>query len=74
MKTFSTIFFQDGDVWIGKALDLPGAVTQGKTLDEAKTNLEEAIVLVWETMQELNRRNLPRDKKVYRENIELALK
>ena len=40
---YSAVFFQDGKWWVGIAEDLPGAHTQGKTLEEARENLKEAI-------------------------------
>ena len=33
--TFTTVFEQDGDWWIGYVEELPGANTQGATLEEA---------------------------------------
>ncbi|MHB8231752.1 MAG: type II toxin-antitoxin system HicB family antitoxin [bacterium] len=39
-------FIKDGDWWIGYSEDVPGALTQGKTLEEAKENLIDAIQLM----------------------------
>ncbi len=36
--------------------ELPGANTQGKTLDEARQNLEEAVTMVLDANRELTRR------------------
>jgi len=32
---FTGVFFKDGDWWVAYAEELPGANTQGETLDEA---------------------------------------
>ena len=39
-------FVKDGDWWIGYSEDVPGALTQGKTIEEAKENLIDAIQLI----------------------------
>ena len=39
--------------YIGFVEELPGANTQGETLEETKANLEEAIELVMETNRQL---------------------
>ncbi len=38
--------------------ELPGANTQGATLDEARTNLQEAVELVLEANRELSEQSL----------------
>jgi predicted RNase H-like HicB family nuclease len=43
---------RDGDWWVGYIQELPGANTQGKTIDEARENLKEAISLVVEANRE----------------------
>ena len=49
MKIKLTAVFQSvPEGFIGFVEELPGANTQGKTLDEARINLEEAIELVLE--------------------------
>ncbi len=45
---FTAVFEKEGDWWIGYVEELPGANTQGKTLDEARENLKEAVVMVIE--------------------------
>jgi predicted RNase H-like HicB family nuclease len=51
--TFTAVFRQRGDWWIGYIEELPGANTQGRTLEEARENLKEAVQLVIETNREL---------------------
>lgn len=52
---FSAVFEKRDKFWIGFVEELPGANTQGETLEEARENLMEAIKLVIETNQELSR-------------------
>jgi predicted RNase H-like HicB family nuclease len=55
--TFTAVFEQDGDWWVGYVEELPGANTQGATLDEARENLKEAVALIIEANRELAQRN-----------------
>ena len=48
-RTFTGVFERAGDWYIGYVEELPGANTQGKTIDEARENLREAIQLIVET-------------------------
>lgn len=50
---YTAVFEQVGDWWMAFAEELPGANSQGKTLDEARENLKEAIQLVLEANREL---------------------
>ena len=45
---FTAVFEQDGERWIGFVEELPGANTQGSTIEEARENLKEAVALVLE--------------------------
>jgi predicted RNase H-like HicB family nuclease len=56
MATLTAVFQQDGDWWVGYVEELPGANTQGATLEEARENLKEAVQLILETNRELARR------------------
>ncbi|MDY6877547.1 MAG: type II toxin-antitoxin system HicB family antitoxin [Chloroflexota bacterium] len=40
---FTAVFERVDDWWIGYVEELPGANTQGKTLDEARESLKEAV-------------------------------
>lgn len=57
--------------YVGFVEELPGANTQGKTLDEARENLEEAIRLVLEANRLLSEKDL-RHEDVIREDIPLS--
>ena len=47
----NAVFQQTEDWWIAYIEELPGVNTQGKTLEEARTNLDEAL----HEMLEINR-------------------
>ena len=46
MGTLTAVFEQDGEWWVGSVEALPGALSQGRTLDEARENLREAVRLI----------------------------
>jgi len=45
-RTFTAVFEQKPTCWIGWIEELPGAHTQGATLEDARENLKEAPRLV----------------------------
>ncbi len=45
---FNAVFERDGDWYIGYCLEIPGANGQGKTLEECRDSLREAINLILE--------------------------
>lgn len=49
------VFEQVPEGYIGWVAELPGANTQGSTLDETRANLEEAIELILEANRVLSR-------------------
>lgn len=51
--TLTTVFQKVPEGYIGYVEELPGANTQGDTLEEARENLEEAIELVLEANRQL---------------------
>jgi predicted RNase H-like HicB family nuclease len=67
-NTFTAVFEQDGEWWIGYIEELPGANTQGRTLDEARENLKEAISLILDANRELAERDIV-GKQVVKEKI-----
>jgi predicted RNase H-like HicB family nuclease len=54
----TAVFVEVPEGYIGFVEELPGANTQGATLDEARANLEEAAALVLEANCELAREAL----------------
>lgn len=55
---FSAVFKKVPEGYIGFVEELPGANTQGKTLEEAKANLQEAIMMTLEANRVLAKRDL----------------
>jgi predicted RNase H-like HicB family nuclease len=53
MGKFTRVYVKVSEGFIGYVLELPGANTQGETLEETKSNLEEAIDLVLDANKEL---------------------
>ncbi|MBW1911423.1 MAG: type II toxin-antitoxin system HicB family antitoxin [Deltaproteobacteria bacterium] len=39
----NAVFVKDGEWWVAWTDDVPGAMTQGKTIEEARENLVDAI-------------------------------
>jgi predicted RNase H-like HicB family nuclease len=48
---------EDGGGYVAYAEELPGAITQGETLEEARNNLRDAIELLLEANRALAREN-----------------
>jgi predicted RNase H-like HicB family nuclease len=46
LKTYNATFLKREKWWVGWTEDVPGALTQGRTLSEAKSNLRDAIRLM----------------------------
>jgi predicted RNase H-like HicB family nuclease len=67
-NTFTAIFEQDGPWWIGYVEELPGANSQGATLDEVREHLKEAIQLILEENREQSRQQIA-GRSVVRESI-----
>jgi len=65
---FTAVFEQVNEWWIGYVEELPGANTQGKTLEETRENLKEAVQLIIEANRELAQRETA-GKQVIREEL-----
>lgn len=71
MEQFTAVFERgDGDWWIAYVEELPGANTQGKTLEEARENLREAVHLTIEANREISRKETG-DQGVIREPLDV---
>ena len=67
---YTAVFMKVPEGYIGLVEELPGANTQGKTLEDAKANLQEAILMTLEANRVLAEESLaemPED--VIRESI-----
>jgi len=67
----TAVFKKVPEGYIGWVEELPGANTQGKTLEEARENLQEAIRLVFEANRELAETDL-QDEHVLKESVSVA--
>jgi predicted RNase H-like HicB family nuclease len=71
-NSFTAVFEKTKDWWIAFVEELPGANTQGKTIEEARENLKEAVELILKSNRELSKRELV-GKQVIREELKIAL-
>ena len=67
---FTAVYQKSGDWWAAYIEEVPGVNTQGATIEEARENLREALVMVLEANRELARREEPPD--CIREKLALA--
>jgi len=67
---FTAIYMQVPEGYIAFVEELPGANTQGDTLDEARGNLREAVEMVLKANRELAEKSLA-GQNVTRESFEL---
>ena len=58
---FTAIMEQDGDWFVAYCPEIPGANGQGRTKDEAKRSLAEAIELILEDRRQDGLRGVPED-------------
>ena len=68
MDAFTAVFEQDGEWWVGSVEELPGALTQGRTLDEAREHLRDAVHEVLEANRLVAQRERA-DRPVVREPL-----
>ena len=53
MMRYAVVFEKAATNWAAYVPDLPGCITTGRTLEETKRNMREAIQLQLETMSEV---------------------
>jgi len=58
---FTAVIEQDGEWYIAYCPEIPGANGQGKTKDEARENLADAIALILQDRREDGLRGVPQD-------------
>lgn len=56
--TLTAVYMKVPEGYIAFVEELPGANTQGKTLEEARTNLEEAVSMVLDANRQLSEQAL----------------
>ena len=72
MQKFTAVFEREGEWWIGYVEELPGVNTQGRTLEEVRESLKEAVQLISEATRQLARREIE-GKSVIREELIVAV-
>ncbi len=71
MEKFTAVFERgENGWWVASCLEVPEAITQGKTIEEARENLKDAIHLVLEVRREDAEKELE-GREVIREPIEV---
>ncbi len=70
--TFTAVFEKVNEGYIGFVEELPGANTQGKTLEETRANLREAVEMVLKANRILSEESLT-GKQVVREPLQLDM-
>lgn len=68
---FTAVFQKVPEGYIGFVEELPGANTQGETLEEARENLEEAIQMVLEANRSLAEESI-QGREVIRESVTIS--
>lgn len=58
---FTAVIERDGDWYIGYCPEIPGANGQGRTVEECRASLAEAIALILEDRREDGLRGVPPD-------------
>ena len=71
-REFTAVIEQEDDMYVAWVEELPGANTQGATLEEVRENLKEAVQLVLEARRELDEQRL-KDRPVIREPLLVAI-
>ena len=71
MERYTAIFERGEDGWwVASCLEMPEAITQGETIEEARANLKDAIQLLLEVRREEAERELE-GRDVIRESLAL---
>ena len=69
-REFTAIYKKRGNKYIGWVEEIPGVNTQGKTKQEIKENLKEALLLILEVNKKLA---LKEHRHVYREPLFIGI-
>ena len=71
-QQFTAVFERDGEWWVATAVEIPGAFSQGKTIDEARENLLDAVREMILAQRQLIEAEIA-DKQVVRESLSLEV-
>lgn len=71
-RQFTAVYKKSGKWYLGWVEEIPGVNTQGRTLKEAKENLKDALFLILETNQLLNKKEISRGR-IIREPLSVSV-
>jgi predicted RNase H-like HicB family nuclease len=69
---FTAVYEKVGEWYVGCVEELPGANTQGHTLDETRENLREAVQLILEANREIAEKDMA-GRDILREELLVTL-
>lgn len=69
IQQFNAIYEQDGEWWVATAVEIPGAFSQGKTIEAARENLLDAVRELLMARRELAEAEVGDKAKVVREAL-----
>jgi predicted RNase H-like HicB family nuclease len=52
LRTFTAVYRRDGEWWVAWIEEMPGAITQERTLDEVRQSLRDVIPILLEVQRE----------------------
>lgn len=73
IQEFNAVYEKDGDWWVASAVEIPGAFSQGHTIEEARENLRDAIRELLLARRELANAELAGKESVVREALSIEL-
>ncbi len=69
IQQFHAIFEKDGKWWVASAVEIPGAFSQGKTVEEARVNLLDAVRELMIARRELAEAEIAGKSEIVREEL-----
>jgi predicted RNase H-like HicB family nuclease len=72
-NTFTAVFYKTGGWFTASILEVQGINTQGKTLDEARDNLQYAIIDFLEATREYQRKEIPPSSEYTLEEVSVTV-
>ncbi len=73
LQQFHAIYERDGDWWVASAVEIPGAFSQGKTIEEARENLLDAVRELMLARRELAEQEVSSKDEIVREELAIQL-
>ena len=70
---FTAVYKKTKNWFIAWIEEIPGVNTQGKTLSEARENLQEALLLILETNHKSSRKQIKKNHSTRRELMRITL-